>query len=164
MKKILLIQTGGTIDKDYPRSRLGYAFEIGEAAVRRILEKANPGIDYEILPLLRKDSTEITEEDRRTLLNTCKTADAAGILITHGTDTMIETAVFLSAINDKVIVLTGAMRPQKFSDTDADFNVGFALGALQTAKPGVYVAMNACLIPADQAMRDPETGRFMMRI
>jgi L-asparaginase len=159
--KILFIQTGGTIDKDYPRLTKGYAFEITEPAVRRILGKIQPVFENEISTLMQKDSLDITDEDRAKLLTACRNADEEKIIITHGTDTMIETARYLAVIKDKVIILTGAMRPERFSDSDADFNIGVAVGAVQTLSNGIYVVMNGMVYPADKVKRDLNTGRFV---
>jgi L-asparaginase len=161
--KILFIQTGGTIDKDYPRLTRGYAFEITEPAVRRVLEKIQPAFEFSISSLMQKDSLDITEEDRAKLLTACRNADEEKIIITHGTDTMIETAEYLATINDKTIILTGAMRPERFSDSDADFNIGVAVGAVQALQQGIYVIMNGKAYPADQVKRDLNTGRFIER-
>ncbi|MDO9575611.1 MAG: asparaginase domain-containing protein, partial [bacterium] len=90
--KITFIQTGGTIDKDYPKLAKGYGFEIGEPAVKRILEKVNPNFGFEIISILKKDSLDITDEDREKIYEVCVKADSDKIIITHGTDTMIETA------------------------------------------------------------------------
>ncbi len=158
--KILFIQTGGTIDKDYPRLTKGYAFEITEPAVRRVLGKTNPAFEYDIIPLMQKDSLEMTDADRKKINETCRNANADKIIITHGTDTMIETAQSLKAISGKTIILTGAMKPERFSDTDADFNLGVAVGALQILSKGVYVAMNGCLFPCDKVIRNFDTGAF----
>ena len=107
--KITFIQTGGTIDKDYPKTTKGYAFEFGEPATRRILEKLNPSFEYEILTACQKDSLEITDDDRQELVNLINANSADKFIITHGTDTIIETANFIfSKIKHKVIILTGA--------------------------------------------------------
>ena len=157
---LLFIQTGGTIDKDYPKSTKGWAFEISEPAVERILKKLNPSFKYTIKSVLKKDSLEITDQDRLLLYNKCKAANENKIIITHGTDTMIETAVFLSKLNEKTIVLTGAMRPERFSNSDADLNVGVSLGAVQTLSFGVYISMNGWVLPFDQVVRNMETGQY----
>ena len=99
--KILFIQTGGTIDKDYPRLTKGYSFEITAPAIQRILEINKPCFDFEILPLLQKDSLDLTDGDRDKILETCLHADIDKIVITHGTDTMIETAQRLAVIKNK---------------------------------------------------------------
>ena len=101
--KILFIQTGGTIDKDYPKKIQGYAFEICEPAVTRILTRINPSFEYEILQLLQKDSSEITDSDRQMIYDTCADSTIGKIIITHGTDTMIDTAKYLSALKNKTI-------------------------------------------------------------
>ncbi|MFA5021477.1 MAG: asparaginase domain-containing protein [Patescibacteria group bacterium] len=159
--KITFIQIGGTIDKEYPRLTKGYAFEIGEPAVKRILEKVNPGFEYEIISLLQKDSLDLTEADRQKILETGKSISNDKIIMTHGTDTMIETANKLSEIKDKTIVITGAMRPEKFSDSDAMFNVGAAVIALQTLPHGVYIVMNGKVYSYNKVKRDTETGQFV---
>jgi L-asparaginase len=159
--KIVFIQTGGTIDKDYPRTQKGYAFEIGEPAVKRILEKARPGFDFQVISLLKKDSLDLTEKDRDRIFEACQKTDADRIVVTHGTDTVIETAKKLSRIRNKAIVLTGAMKPERFLDSDASFNVGAAVGALNVLDSGVYVAMNGRVLRWDKVRRDERTGRFV---
>jgi len=158
--KIVFIQTGGTIDKDYPKPVEGYAFEITEPAVKTILQKVNPNFSFEIISLLKKDSLDITEEDRNKILDTCRKVNSHKIVITHGTDTMIETAQKLSDIKNKTIILTGATKPEKFSDSDASFNVGTAIGAINIVKDGVYIAMNGRIYPWDKVKRNPQTGQF----
>ena len=159
--KILFIQTGGTIDKDYPKTTKGYAFEIDEPAIKRILEKIKPNFNYEIIPLMRKDSLDITSNDRQVMLQSCTEADTDKIIITHGTDTMIESAKFLSSIKNKSIVLTGAVKPERFKDSDAEFNLGVAIGAVNELNSGVYIAMNGRIVPADKIQRDELTGKFI---
>lgn len=159
--KIVFIQAGGTIDKDYPRKQKGYAFEIGEPAVKRILQKAHPSFDFEVISLLRKDSLDMTEKDRDRILEACQKTDGDKIVVTHGTDTMIETARKLSKIRNKAVVLTGALKPEKFSDSDASFNVGAAVGALNVLSNGVYVAMSGWVLRWDKVSRDERTGRFV---
>ena len=158
--KILFVQTGGTIDKDYPKAIAGYAFEITEPAVKGILSKINPSFDFEIVSLMKKDSLDITDDDRRKLYDTCKSADTDKIIITHGTDTIIETAKYLSALKNKTIILTGAFKPEKFKDSDAEFNLGFAIGALNKSENGVYIAMNGGLFECNKVKRDLSNGRF----
>ncbi|MEI8205073.1 MAG: asparaginase domain-containing protein [Bacteroidota bacterium] len=159
--KILIIQTGGTIDKDYPKLTKGYAFEINQPAAQRILENVNPTLEFEILPLLQKDSLDITDDDRNTIRDACIQTNCDKILITHGTDTMKETAQKLIGINNKAIVLTGAMRPERFSNSDAAFNIGVAIGALNVLGDGVYIAMNGTTYSWDKVKRDKETGQFI---
>jgi L-asparaginase len=158
---LLFIQTGGTIDKDYPRATKGWAFEISDPAVERILERIKPSFKYKIVSLLKKDSQEITDEDRELILKTCLQEEADRIVITHGTDTMIETAHKLAIIKDKTIVLTGSMKPERFKDNDADFNVGTAIGAVESLPNGVYVAMHGRVLPYDKTLRELSTGQFV---
>jgi len=159
--KITFIQTGGTIDKDYPKLAKGYGFDIGEPAVKRILEKVNPNFGFEIISILKKDSLDITDEDREKIYEVCVKADSDKIIITHGTDTMIETAKKLSEIKNKVIILTGAMKPERFSDSDASFNIGTAIGAVNILENGVYIAMNGRIYSWDRCKRDLKTGQFI---
>jgi len=159
--KFLFVQTGGTIDKDYPKTTKGYAFEISEPAVQRILEKINPAFEYEVLSALKKDSLDITEEDRKKIYEICKNSKINKIIITHGTDTMIETAKTLSSIKEKTIIITGAMRPERFTNSDASFNIGLALGALQSLNNGIYIAMHGKVYSWDKVKRDTKTGQFI---
>jgi L-asparaginase len=159
--KILFIQTGGTIDKDYGEGAGVYNFEIKDSAVKAIIEQANSSIEYRIFTILKKDSQDITDEERLEIVKVCKNAPEDHIVITHGTDTMNLTAETLSQhINDKVIVLTGAARPEAFAHSDAAFNVGTAVGALDHADKGVYIAMSGRVLPWDKIHKDPITGVF----
>lgn len=159
--KILFIQTGGTIDKDYPRSSGGYAFEFGEPASQRILERLKPSFDYEIITACQKDSLEITPEDRQALLQLIRLKAETKIIITHGTDTLIESARFLAdEFPQKCIVLTGAMRPERFSNSDASLNVGMAIACVQLQEAGTYVCMQGTVKAANKIKRDPKTGVF----
>ncbi|MFC2161963.1 asparaginase domain-containing protein [Acidobacteriota bacterium] len=161
--KITFIQTGGTIDKDYPKNTKGYAFEIQEPAVERILERLHPEFLYEIIPLLQKDSLDLTEEDRHKMYDTCVQSAGDKIIITHGTDTLIETARFLSPIKNKLIVLTGSLRPERFSDSNAPINLGVALGAVNALETGVFIAMSGRVFSWNDVIRNPETGQFVER-
>jgi L-asparaginase len=160
MMTLLFLQTGGTIDKDYPRTRRGHAFEIADPAVQRVLDRVHPAFDYSITTVAKKDSLELTDEDRQRIHQACVSAPADRIVITHGTDTMIDTARALAGIAGKVIVLTGAMRPERFSNSDAAFNVGLAVGAAQSLPPGVYVAMHGGVHPWDAVGRSSD-GQFV---
>jgi len=160
--KITFIQTGGTIDKDYPRTSKGYAFEISEPAVKRILEKLNPAFDFEIISAIKKDSMEMTDDDRQKIYDICKELNNDKIIITHGTDTMMETAEKLSSIKDKVIVITGAMRPERFTNSDAPINIGVAIGAANVLETGVYIAMHGQVLPWNGITRNMDTGQFVM--
>jgi L-asparaginase len=159
--KLTFLQTGGTIDKDYPKVTKGWAFEIAEPAVLRILEKLALPYEVEVISLFKKDSQEITDEDRQAIFDYCQQLENDKIIITHGTDTMIETGLFLNKFKDKLIILTGAMRPQRFVNSDADLNIGMAIGAANVLTNGVFVVMNGLVIPIEAAKRDLVTGQFI---
>ncbi len=157
--QIAFIQTGGTIDKDYPKVTKGWGFEIAEPAFNRILEKLNPSFTSQSYETFKKDSQEITLEDREKLKALCKSIPEDKIIITHGTDTMAETAKYLSGIN-KTIVITGAMKPERFSNSDAPINLGSAIAACQTLKEGSYIAMHGMVISHDKIQRNLDTGKY----
>ena len=159
--RITFIQTGGTIDKDYPRSSGGYAFEFGEPATKRLLTRLNPSFAFDVRTAFQKDSTEITTDDRQQLLDCIRSDDNDKIIITHGTDTMLETAAFLAAhVSDKVIVITGAMRPERFYDSDASINVGCAIATANLAANGIYIAMHGIVKRHHEMQRDNQTGKY----
>jgi len=159
--KILFIQTGGTIDKDYPQTTKGWAFEFGEPATRRILEKLKPSFDYEIITACQKDSLEITDADRQKIAKLIQEKDFKKIIITHGTDTMIETAKFLSKqIKEKLIVVTGAMLPERFSNSEAPINIGTAIATANLLDQGVFISMHGIVKRHDEIRRDLDTGKF----
>lgn len=157
--QIAFIQTGGTIDKDYPKVTKGWAFEIAEPAFNRVLEKLNPSFSYQSYEVFKKDSQEITSKDRAKLKALCESIAEDKIIITHGTDTMAETARSLSSIN-KTIIVTGAMKPERFSNSDAPINLGAAIAACQTLTVGSYLVMHGVVIPHDQIERDLQTGKY----
>ena len=158
---ITFIQTGGTIDKDYLRRVKAYEFEIRDAAVKRILEAPRPNFTFKIISILKKDSLDITQSDRINILRACRTSSSKRIVITHGTDTLVETAKVLSVIRNKTIILTGSSKPERFTNSDAMFNVGHAVGAAQLLPPGVYVAMNGRVYPWDKVRKHQKTGIFI---
>ena len=161
---ITFIQTGGTIDKDYPHSSNGWAFEIHEPALERILEKLNPSFEYNVISAFKKDSLEITEADLQHLKKMIEKTNSEKLIITHGTDTLSDTALYLANHNlGKTIVLTGAMRPQKFVDTDADVNLGLAIAAVQMMSNGVFVCMHGLVLSYDQIDRDKKTGKYIRK-
>ncbi len=137
---LTIFTTGGTIDKIYFDAKNDY--QIGDPEIGSLLAEANVTFDYTVKSILRKDSLEITEGDRKLIHDAVAADPCAHILITHGTDTMIETAKSLLAIPEKTIVLTGSMQPARLRVSDAFFNVGFAVAAVQLLAPGVYVVMN----------------------
>lgn len=161
--KILFLQTGGSIDKDYPtgEDNDGYSFVIASPAYKRILGYVKPSFDYEDQTVLQKDSLDITEGEREKILQACKDSLINKIVITHGTDTMLKTAELLSQIDDKTIVLTGAMTPELFKNTDADFNLGTAIGGVSVLDSGVYIAMNGLILPWGKITFDNQAKQFM---
>jgi len=138
--KIKFFTTGGTIDKVYFDAKSEFA--VGEPQVREVVENSNVGFEYEIESILRKDSLDITEQDRALVRQRVEAEPCSRIVVTHGTDTMIETAKALVGIPNKTIVLTGSMQPARFRVTDASFNIGAAIAAVQALPAGVYIAMN----------------------
>ena len=159
--KILFIQTGGTIDKDYPRTTKGWAFEIDQPAAQRLLELLNPSFEYEIITACKKDSLELTDKDRAEIASVIQQHNADGYIITHGTDTMLETAGYLAdSSRDKKVIITGAMRPERFSNSDAGLNLGVAIGAIAKIDPGVCIAMHGIVKPYSEITRDMSTGKY----
>jgi L-asparaginase len=156
---ILIVTTGGTIDKAYFDALSAY--QIGEPIVKKLLDGANVTHPYRIVELLRKDSLELTDQDREQLRQTVAALDARRVVITHGTDTMTDSARVLAAIPDKTIVLTGALSPARFTESDATFNIGMAFAAVQTLPPGVYVAMNGRVFRGDEVKKDREQRKFV---
>lgn len=159
--KIIFIQTGGTIDKDYPHTTKGWAFEFGEPAIGRVLEKLNPSFEYELITAFQKDSLEIINEDREVLVGLIENLKDDKFIITHGTDTMIETASYLNKhIKNKLIIITGAMLPERFSNSDASINLGSAIGAINILEKGTYIAMHGVVKPFNKINRNLETGKY----
>ena len=156
--KIQIFTTGGTIDKIYFDAKNTY--KVGDPAVGEVLKEANVAVEYDVVSLLRKDSLELDDADRRRIFDAVVATPAQLIIITHGTDTMVLTARSLKTIANKTIVLTGAMQPAKFRFTDAVFNIGAALTAVQVLPPGVYIAMNGRVFDADRVTKNVELNRF----
>ena len=155
---IKIITTGGSIDKYY--STQTSDFEVGDPQIRAILDQANVAVDYEVESLIKKDSLQLTDRDRVVIHDKVKNDPHHRILITHGTDTMIETGLSLLDIPGKVIVITGAMQPAVFRETDAHFNIGCAFIALQTLSEGVYIVMNGRLFDPFKTRKSVEMDRF----
>ena len=158
---IRFITTGGTIDKIYfdALSR----FEVGDSAIDTILSEGLVTLDYDVTSMFRKDSLELTDEDRSELHDFIAGDDAERYVITHGTDTMVETAAVLGKIPGRRIVLTGALSPARFRTTDAVFNVGMAVAAVQLVEPGVYIAMSGQVFPADRVRKNRDENRFELK-
>ena len=155
---IKIFTTGGSLDKGY--STRESDFVVMEPQVSGVLYTANVTVPFEVEPLLRKDSLEITDDDRALIRRQVEADPARHILITHGTDTMARTGRSLDGIPEKVIVLTGAVQPATFRESDAHFNIGFAFAAVQVLPPGVYLAMNGRIFDPLRVRKNTETDRF----
>ena len=155
---VQIFSTGGTIDKVYFDALS--EFQIGEPMAGELLKEARVGFDYAIESLVKKDSLELNDTDRELIHAKVAACPYEHILITHGTDTMTVTAAALADITDKIIVLTGAMQPGRFRDSDALFNLGLAIGALNLCQPGVYIAMSGKVFSADGVQKNRLAGRF----
>ena len=156
--RIRFITTGGTIDKVYFDSLSEY--EVGESLLEHILKEGLVQFEYDIVQLLQKDSLDITDEDRGQIRDFIAADDAQYYVVTHGTDTMPQTAEALSGLEGKTIVLTGALTPARFRNTDAVFNVGMAVAAVQVAPPGVYIAMSGQVFEAGAVRKNRAENRF----
>ncbi|MCP4902011.1 MAG: asparaginase [bacterium] len=156
--RIKIFTTGGSIDKCYSTQQSD--FVVGEPQVGRALQDANVGFTVEIEPLLRKDSLEITDDDRRVIVEEVKLEPCRHVVITHGTDSMALTARALGGVPDKIIVLTGAMQPAEFKRTDAIFNIGCAVMAVQILPVGVHLVMNGRVFDPDGVTKNMELNRF----
>ncbi len=155
---ITFITTGGTIDKVYFDAKSAY--EVGETVIEHVLRQGEVGFDYRIRQLMRKDSLDLTEQDRALIRQAVETTAGDRIVITHGTDTMVDTARSLAGLSEKVIVLTGSLSPARFQGSDADFNIGLAVAAVQSLPAGVYIAMNGLIFDANKVRKNREANRF----
>ncbi len=155
---IRFVTTGGTIDKIYFDDMS--QFEVGESQVQHILTEGLVNFDYDVVSMFRKDSLDLTDDDRQKLKDFIENDAAERYVISHGTDTMVETAEVLAAIPGKTMVLTGALSPARFKTTDAVFNVGMAVAAVQTVDPGVYLAISGQIFEAGNVRKNREKNRF----
>lgn len=155
---VQILSCGGTIDKVYFDAKSEY--EVGEPQISQIFSRANVTFDYAIEPVMRKDSLDMTDEDRKLIRSQVEACEHDHILITHGTDTMPDTARALASVPGKVIVLTGSMTPARFESSDAEFNIGCAVGALLSQRPGVYIAMNGRVFDGTKVRKNRDEGRF----
>ncbi len=156
--KLKIITTGGTIDKIYFDAKSEY--QVGEPQIGEVLKEANVALEYKIVSLLRKDSLDLTDEDRQLICRTVESAAERHVIVTHGTDTMIDTARELKNLSDKVIVLTGAMQPAKFRFTDAVFNIACAVTAVQLLPIGVHICMNGRIFDPDRIRKNRRINQF----
>jgi L-asparaginase len=144
MDQLCIVTTGGTIDKIYFDDKSD--FQIGDPQIGRILDELGVAFRFSVIPILRKDSLHITDADRTLLRSTILAQEAVHVLVTH--------------IPGKTIVLTGALNPARFRGSDAEFNVGTAVGAVQSLRPGVYIAMNGRIWDPARVRKNVEANRF----
>ena len=156
--KLLIITTGGTIDKIYFDDKSDY--QVGEPQISQILHAMHVAFDFEVSALMRKDSLHITDSDRQLIRTAVAASDAPQVLITHGTDSMVDTALELRGLDGKTIVLTGALNPARFRDSDAIFNIGCAVGAVQCLPAGVYIVMNGRVWNPEHVRKNRRENRF----
>ena len=158
MQKLRIFTTGGTIDKIYFDAKSEY--EVGEPQIGEILREMGVGFPFEITSLMRKDSLDLTDEDREAIRKAVATDPADRVLITHGTDTMTETARALQGITGKTVVLTGSLNPARFRGSDAIFNIGGAVAAAQTLDAGIYIFMSGRVFDALKVRKNRDRNRF----
>jgi L-asparaginase len=158
MDKLLVITTGGTIDKIYFDDKSDY--QVGEAQIAETLHAMHVAFEYEVRALMRKDSLHLDDDDRARIRAAVEASDARHVLITHGTDTMVQTALALQGLEGHCIVLTGALYPARFRDSDAVFNIGCALGAVQCLDAGVWIVMNGRVWDPRRVVKNVSENRF----
>ena len=156
--RIAILTTGGTFDKIYFDANSEYS--IGEPCISSILDEGNVMSDYRVQSILKKDSLDITQDEREIIKKSVIECEEERIIITHGTDTMVETAKFLEDVKEKTIVLTGAMQPARFKKTDAIFNSGFAYSAALILENGVYIAMSGQIFNSNNVRKNIDLGKF----
>lgn len=156
---ILLLTTGGTIDKIYFDALSDY--QVGETVMAKLLEVARVKRPFRIEEVTRKDSLELDDSDRALIYARVAAAPESHVIITHGTDTMTDTARVLADIAGKTIVLVGALAPARFGESDASFNLGMAFATAQVASPGIYITMSGSVFRADRVVKDRAKGAFV---
>lgn len=156
---VRIFVTGGTFDKEY--NELTGALRFNRTHLADMLERGRCKLDVAVSVLMMIDSLDMTPADRETIVAACVNCEDSRIVITHGTDTMVETAAALAAgVHDKTVVLTGAMVPYAFGSSDGLFNLGSALSFVQALPPGVYVAMNGRCFAWDNVRKNRDAGVF----
>jgi L-asparaginase len=156
---IRIFVTGGTFDKEYDEIHGRLFFK--DTHVGEMLALGRSRVEVSVRTLMMVDSLDMTDADRALIVSNCRQCAEPRIVITHGTDTMVETARALAAAGlDKTVVLTGAMIPYKFGSSDGLFNLGSALSFAQVLPAGVYVAMNGMAFPWDRVRKNTKTGYF----
>jgi L-asparaginase len=156
---VVVLTTGGTIDKIYFDAKSD--FTVGDSVVDDLLREAHVAAPYAVVEVMRKDSLDLDDADRQAILEAVRNRPERCVIITHGTDTMTDTAGVLSAVRGKTIVLTGALSPARFAQSDATFNVGMAFAAVQTLADGVYIVMNGQVFESGAVMKDVANNTFV---
>ncbi|MCB1859980.1 MAG: asparaginase [Gammaproteobacteria bacterium] len=157
-QRLAIFTTGGTIDKIYFDAKS--EFQVGDPQIVELLKEANAHFEYQVEPLLRKDSLDLDEDDRSLIRDRIVAVGCTRVLVTHGTDTLVETALRLLDVDGKTIVLTGAMQPARLRVSDAIFNIGYAVAAAQILPPGVYIAINGQLFDPRRCRKNVAGNRF----
>ncbi len=159
---IKLLITGGTIDKQY--DELNGELIFTQSGVEDMLTQGRVKLDISLETVMLKDSLDMDDSNRQQILESCLACDEPQIVITHGTDTMVETSqVLATKIKDKTIVLLGAMVPYQFKNSDALFNLGCAIAAVQTLEKGVYITMNGKIFNYDEVIKNKDLGEFQSK-
>ena len=158
--KIAIVTTGGTIDKVYFDAKSDY--KVGEPQIKSILERVGATIEFEVEELFYKDSLDLDDQDRAQIAEAVASKDSDRVIVTHGTDTMVQTAkVLRDRVGDvKTVILVGSLTPARFRETDAEFNIGVAIGAVQSLGPGVYLAMNGRIFDPEGVRKNRAENRF----
>jgi L-asparaginase len=156
---IRLFVTGGTFDKTY--DEISGTLVLGDSHVPEMLRLGRSQVEVAVRTLMMVDSLEISDADRQLIAHNCAQCNESHVVVTHGTDTMVETAgVIAGAVKGKTVVLTGAMIPYAFGSSDGLFNLGSALSFAQALPPGVYIAMNGQAFDWDKVRKNRDTGTF----
>ena len=158
LNHLTIVATGGTIDKIYFDDKSNY--QIGAPQIGEILAQLGVAFTFDVIALMRKDSLHMDEADRELIRSTILAQPHRHVLVTHGTDTMVETARVLANIPAKVIVLTGSLNPARFQGSDAVFNIGCAVGAIQALVDGIYIAMNGRVWDPARVRKNVQANRF----
>jgi L-asparaginase len=159
LEEVLILTTGGTIDKVYFDAKSRY--EVGSSIVGNLLEQAEVRHPYKIVEVLQKDSLELNDQDRALIRDTILDHAHRLVMITHGTDTMTQTASAIADCPVRTIVLTGSLAPARFAMTDAMFNIGMALATVQSKGSGVYIVMNGSVFDANSVHKDRSRNAFI---
>lgn len=158
LQHLTIVATGGTIDKIYFDDKS--TFQIGSPQIGEILSALGVAFAFDVIALMRKDSLHMDDADRQLIRRTIQEQPHRHILVTHGTDTMVDTARELTGVAGKVIVLTGSLNPARFQGSDAVFNIGCAVGAIQALPDGVYIAMNGRVWDPARVRKNRDANRF----